>query len=94
MEISDEYVPFKIFPSLGYLNSEFQIIIFDKNINKIEISIEDRNYKEINVNSNTCITLREFNNAGKYKASCKINEIKFDIKPSLPRFTTNYICFF
>lgn len=78
--MSDDFVPFKIFPNLGYLNSEFQIIIFDKNINQIEISIEDRIYKEINVNSNSCITLREFNNAGKYKASCKINEIEFELE--------------
>lgn len=80
MEISDEFVPFKIFPNLGYLNSEFQIIIFDKKIDKIEIFIEDRIYKEINVNSNTSITLREFNKAGKYKASCKINEMIFELE--------------
>jgi hypothetical protein len=67
--------PFNIFPSVGYKNSQFQIVSSFDNL-KIDIYDQDKIVKSIEANSKNPTLLTSLNSTGKLIAKCKIdNEI-------------------
>jgi len=69
--------PFNIFPSIGYKNSQFQII---STINDLEIKVafEGKEQNSITVNSDYPTILSKLEKAGKYKAICYIDDLKYE----------------
>lgn len=61
--------PFKIFPSSGYLNSQFQIL---SNYDNLEITIiyDDKIEKSFMINSGSVAIINDLDKAGFYKAIC------------------------
>lgn len=69
--------PFTIFPSIGYKNSQFQIISTMDNL-EIKLSLDGKEHNEINVNSDYPTILSKLETAGKYKAICYIDDTKYE----------------
>ncbi len=63
-------IPFKIFPNSGYKNTQFQILLNNNGIDKIEIEFEGRILKQINETTNRIIVLTELKKAGNYIVNC------------------------
>jgi hypothetical protein len=68
--------PFNIFPSIGYKNSQFQIISSVDNL-KIDIYNHDNFIRSIEVNSDNITLLKSLNTTGKIIAKCNFNSIDF-----------------
>lgn len=69
--------PFNIFPSIGYKNSQFQILSTDDNLT-IEIYCKDDILMTIEVNSKYPTLLTHVNATGKLTARCIYNNILFE----------------
>jgi hypothetical protein len=69
--------PFNIFPSIGYKNSQFQVLSTVDNLN-IDIYCQDNIVKSIGVNSKYPALLTSINATGKLIARCKFNNILFE----------------
>ena len=80
-------VPFKIFPTNGYINSQIQIVCFDKNCEQLTIEKDGIIEKTINIEENKFITLTELKVPGIYRAKCSLNgkifSQNFEIKNSI-----------
>ncbi len=80
-------IPFKIFPTTGFKNSQFQILINNNSIEKIEIEYNGKIIKQIKDISDNNFVLTELKNAGKYIAKCyhegKVYEQIFEIFDSI-----------
>lgn len=70
-------IPFKIMPSKGYLNSQYQLLINDKNVEIIQIFKEDKLIREIAPRGFHSIILLPFSEAGIYRAYFKSSSIEF-----------------
>ena len=85
-------IPFKIFPSSGHINSQFQLIRFDDNCSNVIIEKEGIFVKTIDLHQSNLVTLTEFSEAGIYEAKCTLNgkiyAQFFEIKNSI-RFGTS-----
>ena len=85
-------IPFKIFPSSGHINSQFQLIRFDDNCIEVIIEREGTIAKTIDLTETNHVTLTEFSAAGIYEAKCTLNgktyTQPFEIKNSI-RFGTS-----
>lgn len=68
--------PFNIFPSIGYKNSQFQIVSTVDNL-KVEICDQDEVLKAIEVNSNYPSLLTSLNRTGRLVAKCVIGDKEF-----------------
>ncbi|NPV10475.1 MAG: hypothetical protein HPY57_01615 [Ignavibacteria bacterium] len=68
--------PFKIFPSIGYKNSQFQIVSLVDNL-KIDIYAQDKIITSINANSKNPTILTTLNATGKLIAKCNFNNTVF-----------------
>jgi hypothetical protein len=68
--------PFKIFPSIGYRNSQFQVVSSIENL-KVDIYKEGELIKSIEVNSNYPTLLTSLNEAGKHTAICSVGKYSF-----------------
>lgn len=69
--------PFKIFPSVGYKNSQFQIISLLDNL-IIDIYEKDEIIKSIQVSSKSPTLITKLNYTGKFIAKCKIDNTIFE----------------
>ena len=69
--------PFNIFPSIGYKNSQFQILATVDNLN-IDIYYQDNIVKSIGVNSKHPALLTSINATGKLIARCTYNNKLFE----------------
>ena len=68
--------PFNIFPSIGYRNSQFQIVSSVDNL-KIDIYDQDKIVKSIEANSKNPTILTSLSTTGKLIAKCNFNNIVF-----------------
>ncbi|MCH8536042.1 MAG: hypothetical protein LAT51_13310 [Flavobacteriaceae bacterium] len=68
--------PFNIFPSIGYRNSQFQIVTSVDNL-KIDIYDQDKVIKSIETKSNYPVLMTSLNSTGKLLAKCKLNDEVF-----------------
>lgn len=68
--------PFNIFPSIGYRNSQFQIVSLVDNL-KIDIYDQDKIVKSIEANSNNPALLISLGTTGKLIAKCNFNNTVF-----------------
>lgn len=68
--------PFNIFPSIGYRNSQFQIVSWVDNL-KIDIYDQDKVVKTIEANSKNPTLLTSLGATGKLIAKCKFNNTVF-----------------
>jgi len=68
--------PFNIFPSIGYRNSQFQIVSSVDNL-KIDIYDQDKVVKTIEANFNHPTLLTSLNATGKLIAKCKFDNVIF-----------------
>ncbi|MBA3284895.1 MAG: hypothetical protein H0U27_07530 [Nitrosopumilus sp.] len=84
--------PFKIFPSRGHINTQFQLIRFDEDCKKVIIQKDDTIIKTIEINETKYVIINEFTEAGIYQAKCILNGIAFiqtfEVKDSI-RFGTS-----
>lgn len=71
MEVSKS-IPFKIFPSIGFKNSSFQLNAFENNIT-IEIFKDDKKINSFLSKINNPIIITELKEPGDYIAKCFIN---------------------
>jgi hypothetical protein len=69
--------PFKIFPSLGYKNSQFQIVSSVDNL-KIDIYNQDKIIASVDANSKYPTVLNKLNATGKLIAKCKLSNTEFE----------------
>lgn len=69
--------PFNIFPSVGYRNSQFQVLATIDKLN-IDIYFQDNIINSIGVNSKYPTVLTNFNATGKLIARCTHNNILFE----------------
>lgn len=85
--------PFNIFPSIGYKNSQFQIISSVDNL-KIDIYNQDKIVRSIEVNSKYPTLLESLNITGKLIAKCELYNTeflqKFEIKESYRLGSSEY----
>lgn len=70
-------IPFKIFPSIGYINSQFQIINLIDNEIRIDVIKEGIEIKKLELSSNSSSYLLELALPGKYELTTCINNIIF-----------------
>ena len=68
--------PFNIFPSIGYRNSQFQIVSSVDNL-KIDIYDQDKVVKSFEANSKNPTLLTSLGTTGKLIAKCNFNNIVF-----------------
>ena len=68
--------PFKILPTEGYINSEFQIISEHNNL-EIEILLNNQIIKKITANAGASTLLKGFKTAGNYIARAVVQDQKF-----------------
>ena len=68
--------PFNIFPSVGYKNSQFQIISSIDNLT-IDICEKDVIIKSVQVSSKYPTLLTNLNSTGKLIAKCKLDNTMF-----------------
>jgi hypothetical protein len=68
--------PFNIFPSLGYRNSQYQVVSSVDNL-KIDIYDKDKIIKSIDANSINATLLTNLNTTGKLVAKCNFNNTIF-----------------
>lgn len=69
--------PFKIFPSIGYRNSQFQIISSVDNL-KVDIYAQNKIIKSIQANSQYPTILTTLSETGKLTAKCNFNNNVFE----------------
>ena len=69
-------IPFKIFPSIGYKNSQFQIVSSWDNL-IVEICTQNEIVKTVKANSNYPTILTDLNTSGKFIAKCKFDNTEF-----------------
>ena len=69
--------PFNIFPSIGYKNSQFQIISTVDNL-KVEIYDQEEVVKAIEVNSNNPSLLTRLDRTGRLVAKCVVGDEEFE----------------
>lgn len=79
-------IPFKVFPSIGYRNTQFQVVSFLNNL-QIQIEYKGQNIAEVNLSNNNTILIRKFEHQGIYTATCIIKgkefKQKFEIKDAI-----------
>lgn len=68
--------PFRIFPSIGYRNSQFQILSVVDNL-KIDLYDQDKVVKSIETNSKSPTLLTSLNSTGKLVAKCRFKNEEF-----------------
>lgn len=87
-------VPFKIFPSIGYINSQFQIVSFHKNCGKITIEKDNSIQKVIDLEQRSSAIFTDFKESGVYHAKCMLNgkiySQDFEIKKSIRLGTSEF----
>ena len=69
---SNQVIPFKIFPSIGFKNSSFQLHAFENNIT-LELFKNDKKINTFFLKSNNPIILTELKEPGEYIAKCITN---------------------
>lgn len=69
---SNQVIPFKIFPSIGFKNSSFQLHAFENNIT-LELFKDDKKINTFFLKSNNPIILTELKEPGEYIAKCITN---------------------
>ncbi|MFZ4633376.1 MAG: hypothetical protein ACOYNO_04125 [Saprospiraceae bacterium] len=68
--------PFRIFPSIGYRNSQFQILSVVDNL-RIDLYDQDKAVKSVETNSKSPTLLTSLNSIGKLVAKCRFNNEEF-----------------
>lgn len=76
--------PFNIFPSIGYRNSQFQVISSVDGL-KIDLYSQDKIFKSVKVDSNNPIILMNLKITGEVIAKCSLNNKVFQQKLEVKR---------
>lgn len=70
-------LPFKIFPSFGYINGQFQVLCFDKDI-VVTIEKDNKTILSLKISKKTSQILVGLNEPGYYTAKCQIDNHVFN----------------
>jgi len=68
--------PFKIFPSTGYRNTQFQVVGFVANL-KVKIEHKGQVPIFVNLTKGTTTVINKFDNPGLYTATCTVKDKEF-----------------
>jgi hypothetical protein len=68
---------FKVFPSQGYRNSQFQILKSNYGYLKVSISKDQKIIKQITLDRNTSVAIFSLDETGSFQISCEVNSVVY-----------------